>query len=83
LPLNEVAKVANYSPYHFHRIFKSETGQTPNYYINRKRIELAAAVLLCEIRITISELALRYHFTSHSSFTRAFKKFYGLSPSEF
>ncbi len=83
LTLEIVSKAAFYSPFHFHRIFKAITSETLNQYITRRRIEKAAAVLMRKPEVSITELSLRYGFTSNSSFTRAFKKFYGLSPSEF
>jgi AraC family transcriptional regulator len=83
LSLEIVSKIAHYSPFHFHRIFKAFTNETLNQYISRKRIEKASAVLLRKTDVTISELSTRYGFTSNSSFTRAFKKFYGVSPSDF
>ncbi|MEM6515069.1 MAG: AraC family transcriptional regulator [Bacteroidota bacterium] len=83
LSLNTLAAVGNYSPFHFHRLFKDSTGQTVNNYVTRKRIEHAAAILLRHPEISVSALSLHYHFSSNASFTRAFKKFYGLSPREF
>ena len=75
--------MAHYSPFHFHRIFKAFTNETLNQYIVRKRVEKASAVLLRKKAITISELSLQFGFTSNSSFTRAFKKYYGLNPRDF
>ncbi|MDR6783415.1 AraC family transcriptional regulator [Pedobacter africanus] len=83
LSLEVVSNVAFFSPFHFHRIFKAITNETLNSYVNRRRLEKAAAVLMHKPEISISELSLMYGFTSNSSFTRAFKNFYGLSPSEF
>lgn len=83
LTLETVSKTVFYSPFHFHRIFKALTNETLNAYINRKRVEKAASVLMHKKGISITELSLQYGFTSNSSFTRAFKKFYGVSPSEF
>ncbi len=83
LSLESLSKVALYSPFHFHRIFKALIGETPNAYIIRKRIEKTASVLLHKKHISITELSLQYGFNSNASFTRAFKKFYGISPSEF
>ena len=83
LSLASVAEVAHYSPFHFHRIFKAITNETLNSYINRKRIEKTASVLMRGKGIVITELAMEYGFNSNSSFTRAFKKFYGMSPTEF
>ncbi|MFH6991139.1 GyrI-like domain-containing protein [Flavobacterium sp. FlaQc-48] len=83
LNLETIAKIGNYSPFHLHRIFKAITNETINEYITRKRIEKAASILLRKREITISELSLQYGFNSNSSFTRTFKKFYGISPKEF
>jgi AraC family transcriptional regulator len=83
LTLETIAKIGNYSPFHLHRIFKAITNETVNEYITRKRIEKAASILLHKREITISELSLQYGFNSNSSFTRTFKKFYGISPKEF
>ncbi|SDS14123.1 transcriptional regulator, AraC family [Formosa sp. Hel1_31_208] len=83
LSLTEISNIAHYSPYHFHRIFKAFTKETLNHYIARKRVEKASADLLHRDDMSISELSTRYGFTSNSSFTRAFKKFYGMSPSHF
>jgi AraC family transcriptional regulator len=83
LNLETIANIGFYSPFHLHRIFKAITNETINEYITRKRIEKTASILLHKKEITISELSLQYGFNSNSSFTRTFKKFYGISPTEF
>ena len=83
LSLETVSKVACFSPFHFHRIFKAVTNETLNAYIIRKRIEKVAAVLLHKPEVSIIELSLLFGFNSNSSLTRAFKKYYRISPSEF
>ncbi|QBN19033.1 AraC family transcriptional regulator [Flavobacterium nackdongense] len=83
LSLETIAKIGFYSPFHLHRIFKAITNETLNAYITRKRIEKTASTLLHQKTVSITELSLQYGFNSNSSFTRTFKKFYGLSPSEF
>lgn len=83
LSLEKLSAIAYYSPFHLHRLFKAYTNETLNSFINRKRIEKTASLLIHEKDITITELALNYGFNSNSSFSRAFKKSYGVSPSEF
>lgn len=83
LSLETVAEVAHYSPFHFHRIFKVMTDETLNSYITRQRIEKSASILLHHDEVPISAIHLKYGFTSNSSFTRTFKKYYGISPTEF
>lgn len=82
LSLASIADIAFFSPFHFHRVFKAITGETLNEYITRRRIEKAALELLRK-NISVSEIFLKYGFTDNSSFTRTFKKFYGVSPTEF
>ncbi|MCG8577343.1 MAG: AraC family transcriptional regulator [Flavobacteriales bacterium] len=83
LNLAIVAEKACYSPYHFHRIFSAITGESLNSYINRKRIEKSAALLMHHSQKTISDIVFECGFNSNSSYTKAFKKFYGMSPTEF
>lgn len=83
LSLEKVAAIGFYSPFHLHRLFKAITNETLNGYITRKRLEKTAALLLHNKALTVGELSLQFGFNSNSSFTRAFKKFYGLSPSDF
>jgi AraC family transcriptional regulator len=83
LSLETISKVACFSPFHFHRIFKAITNETLNSYIHRKRIEKVASVLTHKPEVSITELSLLFGFNSNSSLTRAFKKYYNISPSEF
>lgn len=83
LSLEKLSKKAFYSSFHFHRIFSAIVGETLNSYINRKKIERIASIILIEPNKPISELAYKYGFNSDSSFSRAFKSYYGISPSEF
>ena len=82
LSLDSIAEIAFYSPFHFHRIFKAITQETLNEYITRIRIEKSALDLKHK-SIGIAEIAHKYGFNASSSFTRTFKKFYGISPTEF
>ncbi|WP_271782882.1 AraC family transcriptional regulator [Aquimarina algiphila] len=83
LSLESVANAAHYSPFHFHRIFKAMVNETLNAYITRRRIEKMASILMHKKEVRITELSLQYGFNSNSAFTRAFKNFYSVSPSEF
>ncbi len=83
LPLEYVSNISCYSPFHFHRIFSSIMGETINSFINRKRIEKIASVIMNGSDIPLTELAYNYGFKSGSSFSRAFSNYYGISPSEF
>ncbi|MEZ4773294.1 MAG: helix-turn-helix domain-containing protein [Bacteroidia bacterium] len=83
LSLEAVSQVACFSPFHFHRIFKTMTGETLNEYVTRHRLEKAASWLFHRKNIPVTEIALQNGFSSNSAFTRAFKKFYGVSPTAF
>ncbi|MEO1023538.1 MAG: GyrI-like domain-containing protein [Bacteroidota bacterium] len=80
--LGVLAEVAFFSPFHFHRVFKFITGETVNEYITRQRIERSASDLL-HTSESITRIAHTYGFGDSASFSKTFKKFYGLSPSAF
>ena len=82
LSLNIVSEIAFFSPFHFHRVFKFIAGETLNEYIKRRRIEKSALDLLHK-NTTTTETAHKFGFSDNSSFSRAFKKYYGISPTEF
>jgi len=83
LSLETIAQTACYSPYHFHRIFKVITKETLQVYINRKRVEKAAGLLFRHKELSVTEIYLQCGFSSPTSFSKSFKKFYAVSPSEF
>ncbi len=83
LSLESLSKKAHYSSFHFHRVFSIIIGENLNKYVNRKRIERIASILLMDSNKTIKELAYIYGFKSESSFSRTFKKYYGISPTRF
>ena len=82
LTLNELAGVAHFSPFHFHRIFTAMVGETLSQFITRIRIEKAAALLVSHPGKSITEIALDCGFSSSSAFARAFKDFFQMSASE-
>jgi len=82
LRLAELARTANFSPFHFHRIFSALVGETLNGYIQRRRAEKAAAALLANPKATITEIALDSGYSGSDVFARVFKVRYGMSASE-
>ncbi len=82
LDLDDLAKVACFSSYHFHRIFAAMTGETVADHVRRLRLERAATELRKAGRPVI-QLALEAGYEAHEAFTRAFKSAYGVSPTEF
>ena len=82
LDLERLARAAALSPFHFHRIFRGMIGETPLELHRRLRMERAAHALL-ESSTPVTSIALDAGYDSHEAFTRAFRSFYGCSPSEF
>lgn len=82
LNLDTLADKAHFSPFYFHRIFRSIVGETVNSFIQRLRIERAAAQLTANKKKSIIEIAMDCGFSGSSVFARAFKEYYGISASE-
>jgi AraC family transcriptional regulator len=78
LSVNRLARVAGFSPFHFHRLFKGLTGETVNACVNRLRLERAVA-LLRGTELSITQVALECGFVSGSGFSRAFRRRFGLT----
>lgn len=82
LTLERLAKEANFSPFHFHRVFGAMVGETLNQFIARLRAEKAAAQLIANPRKTITEIALDCGFSSSATFARAFKDRFSMTASD-
>jgi len=82
LDLERLARAAALSPLHFHRIFRGMVGETPLELHRRLRMERAARDLL-ELDTPVTTIAFSAGYDSHEAFTRAFRGYYGRSPSEF
>lgn len=82
ISLEELASVAFFSPFHFHRIFLAVTGETVNYFTNRIRLEKTARLLKFSNH-SVSDIAMTCGFSSLPTFSRAFKQYFGISPSSY
>ena len=82
LPLNELAEIAYFSPFHFHRIFKGLVGESLKEHIRRLRLERAVHRLRSTDQ-SILGIALEAGYETHESFTRAFRAMFGDNPSVF
>ena len=80
--LARLAQMANYSSYHFIRVFKGQTGKTPFDYLTDIRVERAAKLLL-QSDASITDICFSCGFTSPSHFTTLFKRKMGVTPSNF
>jgi AraC family transcriptional regulator len=82
VPLNDLAAVACFSPYHFHRIFRGMVGEPVAEHVRRLRMERAAHRLRFTSK-SITNIALEAGYDTHESFTCAFHAEFGRSPSTF
>jgi AraC family transcriptional regulator len=80
LELEELASVAAFSRFHFHRVFRGLVGETLKEHIRRLRLE-RAALALKRTDSLITDIALAAGFETHESFTRAFGTMFGVPPS--
>lgn len=81
LSLQTLSNVACFSPFHFHRIFQSITGETLNAHVRRVRLERAAALMKASPKRRITDIALETGFPGPTEFSRAFKSQFGRTPS--
>jgi AraC family transcriptional regulator len=82
LVLSELAEVAHFSPFHFHRMFTAWMGETLGEYLRRRRLEIAALRLLTQPQTSVLEIALIVGFGSNEAFAHAFKQRFGCSASQ-
>jgi AraC family transcriptional regulator len=80
--LTELAKVACFSEFHFHRIFSAITGETLNHFTNRLRLEKAVRLLKFS-KQPLTDIGADCGFSSSATFSRAFRSRYATSPSQF
>ncbi|MEO7126738.1 MAG: helix-turn-helix transcriptional regulator [Nakamurella sp.] len=80
LDIGTLARIAIVSPAHFIRVFAATFGETPHRYLQRRRIERAAA-LLRDTDLSVSAVCVEVGFGSFATFTRTFRGIMGQSPS--
>ncbi|MBI9012652.1 MAG: effector binding domain-containing protein [Clostridiales bacterium] len=80
LNIDEIAKTSNTSKYHFQRVFYTLTGFTVAEYIRNRRLS-QAAVEIATTEEKIISIALKYGYESPESFSKAFKRLHGMTPS--
>lgn len=83
-PLNRevLAAVAGFSVPHFHRIFTACAGENIASYVRRVRLQRAGRKLRMGA-VDITEIALAAGYDTHAAFSKAFRQYFGLSPSQF
>jgi AraC family transcriptional regulator len=81
IDVEEIAKQAYSSSFHFQRMFHLHTGVTLGEYIRKRRFTLAAQDLAMS-SAKVVDISLKYGYESPESFAKAFRKVHGISPSE-
>jgi AraC family transcriptional regulator len=79
LTLETLAQEAGFSAYHFARLFRQTTGETPHHFVLRQRIERARQ-LIAETNLPLAQIAQESGFANQSHFTRVFKQFLDMTP---
>ncbi|MCG8383422.1 MAG: AraC family transcriptional regulator [Gammaproteobacteria bacterium] len=83
LTLEELSTVAAFSKFHFHRVFNTYTGTSATRFIQLVRLKRASFRLAFEQEKRIIDIALEAGFESPEAFSRAFKRIFDQSPSQF
>ena len=78
-----LAEIANFSPYHFHRVFSTLIGESPVSFLLRIRLERAAKLLRHCKKMPIGDIAFECGFSSISLFSRTFHKHFEMTANEF
>jgi AraC family transcriptional regulator len=82
ITLNTLAELVDLSLYHFARAFKQSFGVPPHRYHMNRRMDHARS-LLQRSALSVTQIGIQIGFRETSSFTRAYRKFAGVTPSEF
>lgn len=79
---SDLASFAHISEFHFCRVFQAVTGDTPGEFLQKHRLHQAYKLIKSAESKTVIDIALAVGYQNHSSFARAFKRYFGVSPSD-
>ena len=82
LSMSTLAQQVSLSRYHFARLFRRTTGESPHQFVLRKRLEVAQR-LLRKTNLPLSQIALDVGFAHQGHLTRVFKQHIGLTPRQY
>ncbi len=82
LGLDELAEVARFSRFHFHRLFTAMVGETVHRFTARLRVERAARLLMQHPAKSITDVSVQCGYATPSAFARSFKTAHGMTPSD-
>lgn len=82
LDIEQLAEKASMSKDHFIRVFKHQTGETPNAYITKRKLEKAELTLVTT-NMAVNRIADCLGYDDYSYFNRIFKKNSGMTPQQY
>ena len=81
LNVDRLAETANFSSYHFCRVFLWHVGYPVMKYVRMRRLEYVVSEFATKKRII--DIAINYGFETYSGFSKAFKRYYGVAPEKY
>ncbi len=81
--LEQVARAAGFSAFHFHRVFRAQFGETLQEFVTRLRVEKAIFLMRYRPEKKLTDIALDCGFGTSANFTRVFRKRLGVNPRAF
>lgn len=81
ITIEQLSLLFSYHPNYFIRLFRRETGYTPYQYIIQQRMQYAVTQL--NVGMPNDEVCYACGYTDSSTFTRAFRKYYGVAPQKY
>jgi len=81
--IKDLAQLSGFSMFHFHRIFKAITGETPYDSLLRLRLEKSVFMLKYNAELNVSEIGFECGFSSAENFSRQFKSRFKITPGAF
>ncbi len=82
LSINMLGEKFELTPHYLSKLFKEQTGKALLDFIHLVRLEHAKAILT-ERKETVEEIAIQVGYTNRVTFTRAFKKYFGMTPGKY
>ncbi len=82
LTVEMIASSIYFSKYHYGRLFREIVGDTVMEYVTKRRLTLAGEELI-KTNSTVLDIALKFGYDTHEGFTRSFKSYMGVTPTEY